>query len=79
MPRQEGINPNLCYRWSKDSLEAGKKRLSGATVREANTGEVTGFKSEIKDLKQAVVELYLRGTHQNAEVPKWQFQLNRSR
>ena len=28
--RHEGINPNLYYRWSKDFLEAGKKRLSGA-------------------------------------------------
>ena len=26
--RREGINPNLYYRWSKDFLEAGKKRLS---------------------------------------------------
>ena len=34
--RREGINPNLYYRWSKDFLEAGKKRLSGDTVREAN-------------------------------------------
>ena len=34
--RQEGINPNLYYRWSKDFLEAGKKRLSGDTAREAN-------------------------------------------
>ena len=42
--RQEGINPNLYYRWSKDFLEAGKKRLSGDTAREANTDEVTGLK-----------------------------------
>ena len=34
--RQEGINSNLYYRWSKDFLEAGKKRLSGDTAREAN-------------------------------------------
>ena len=39
--RREGINPNLYYRWSKDFLEAGKKRLSGDTVREANTSELT--------------------------------------
>lgn len=57
---KEGINPNLYNRWSKDFLEAGKKRLSGDTVREANTDEVSGLKSENKDLKQAVVELYLR-------------------
>ena len=39
---------------------AGKKRLSGDTVREANTYEVTGLKRENGDLKQAVAELYLR-------------------
>ncbi len=59
--RQEGINPNLYYRWSKDFLEAGKKRLSGDTV----PGKLTPMKlpasrRENKDLKQAVAELYLR-------------------
>ena len=58
--RKEGINPNLYYRWSKDFLEPGKMRLSGDTVREANTDEVTGLKRENGDLKQAVAELYLR-------------------
>ncbi len=58
--RREGINANLYYRWSKDFLEAGKKRLSGDTSREANTDEVVGLKRETSDLKQAVAELYLR-------------------
>ena len=58
--RCEGINPNLYCRWSKDFLEAGKNRVSGNTVREANSDQVTGLKSENKDLKQAVAELYLR-------------------
>ena len=58
--RREGINANLYYRWSKDFLEAGKRRLAGDTVREANTDEVVGLKKENKDLKQAVAELYLR-------------------
>ena len=58
--RREGINTNLYYRWSKDFLEAGKKRLAGDTVREANTDEIVGLKRENKDLKQAVAELYLR-------------------
>jgi transposase len=31
--RREGINNNLHYRWSKDFLEAGRKQLSGGTVR----------------------------------------------
>jgi transposase len=58
--RREGINSNLYYRWSKDFLEAGKKRLSGDTTREANSDEVSDLKRENKDLKQAVAELYLR-------------------
>ena len=58
--RWEGINSNLYYRWSKDFLEAGKRRLAGDTVREANTDEVSGLKQENKDLKQAVAKLYLR-------------------
>ena len=56
--RREGINSNLYYRWSKDFPEAGKRRLSGDTVREANTEEVVDLKQENKDLKQAVAELY---------------------
>ncbi len=58
--RREGINANLYYRWSKDFLEAGKRRLAGDTVREANTDEVVGLKKENTHLKQAVAELYLR-------------------
>jgi transposase InsO family protein len=58
--RREGINHNLYYRWSKDFLEAGKRRLSGDTVREASTDEVVHLKKENASLKQAVAELYLR-------------------
>ena len=58
--RREGINNNLYYRWSKDLLEAGRKRLSGDTVREASTDEVVDLKKENANLKQAVAELYLR-------------------
>jgi transposase len=58
--RREGINPNMYYRWSKDFLEAGKKRLEGDIVREANSEEVNGLKSENEQLKQLVAELSLR-------------------
>ena len=44
--RREGIVSNLYYRWSKDFLEAGKKRLSGDTARKATSSEVGGLKSE---------------------------------
>ena len=40
--RREGIAANLYYRWSKEFLEAGKKRLNGDTVREATSDEVKG-------------------------------------
>jgi transposase len=58
--RREGINANLYYRWSKEFLEAGKKRLSGDTVREASSDEVVDLKKENNDLKQVVAELYSR-------------------
>ena len=41
--RREGIATNLYYRWSKDFLEAGKKRLAGDTKREATSNEVADF------------------------------------
>ena len=50
--RREGISPNLYYRWSKEFLEAGKKRLTGDTVREANSGEVSDLRKENDQLKQ---------------------------
>lgn len=57
--RREGIAPALYYRWSKDFIEAGKRRLNGDTVREANTGEVSGLRKENTDLKEVVAELTL--------------------
>ena len=58
--RQEGINPNLYYKWSKEFLEAGKARLTGDTKRQANTGEVKGLRQENDQLKQVVAELLLK-------------------
>ena len=57
--RQEGINPNLYYRWSKDFLEAGKKRLSGDTRREATSGEDKELRTESAALKEALAELLM--------------------
>ncbi len=57
--RREGIAANLYYRWSKDFLEAGKKRLSGDTVREATSGEVKDLRVENGELKEVVAELTL--------------------
>lgn len=58
--RREGIVPNLYYRWSKDFLEADKKRLQGDTIREANGGEVNDLRQENSQLKQLVAELSLK-------------------
>jgi transposase len=58
--RREGIVPNLYYRWSKDFLEAGKKRLKGDTEREANTSEVVQLRQENEHLKQLVAEISLQ-------------------
>lgn len=57
--RKEGINQNLYYRWSKEFLEAGKKRLAGDTAREANSDEVKGLRSEAAQLKEALAETVL--------------------
>ena len=38
--RKEGIYQGIYYKWSKDFMEAGKSRLKGDTLREANTSEV---------------------------------------
>lgn len=54
--RREGIHPNLYYNWSKDFLEAGKKRLSGDIKRDANSAEVFHLKNENSELKQLVAE-----------------------
>jgi transposase len=58
--RREGLNTNIYYKWSKEFLEAGKKRLQGDTVREATTTEVVDLKKENDQLKQLVAELSLK-------------------
>jgi len=57
--RRESIAESLYYNWSKEFLEAGKKRLSGDTARQATSGEVTSLKREARDLKEALAETLL--------------------
>ena len=57
--RKEGINQNLYYRWSKEFLEAGKRRLAGNVVREATTDEVKNLRQETLGLKEVVAELLM--------------------
>lgn len=58
--RRETIHPNLYYKWSKDFLESGKKRLAGDLKRQATTKEVSSLKDENTQLKELVAELSLR-------------------
>ena len=57
--RKEAISQALYYKWSKDFMEAGKRRLNGDTLREANTTEVNDLKRENSTLKELVAELLL--------------------
>jgi transposase len=57
--RKEGIAQNLYYRWSKEFLEAGKKRLAGDTAREATSDEVKTLPAEARQLKEALAEVTL--------------------
>ncbi len=54
--RREGIAQGLYYKWSKDFMEAGKKRLAGDIVRQANTSEVKGLRSEARNMKEVIAE-----------------------
>ncbi len=54
--RREGIAQGFYYSWSKEFLDAGKKRLAGDTARAANTGEVKDLRREARDLKEVVAE-----------------------
>ena len=57
--RKEGINANIYYRWSKDLPEAGKKRLSGDTVREETSDEVNDLRRQSAELKETLAEVVM--------------------
>ena len=57
--RREGIAESLYYSWSKEFLEAGKKRLAGDTARAATSDEVKTLRAEAHDLKEALAEQML--------------------
>ncbi len=57
--RREGIAESLYYSWSKEFLEAGKKRLAGDTARQATSVEVKGLRREMRDMKELVADLTL--------------------
>jgi transposase len=57
--RREGIASSMYYGWSKDFLEAGKKRLAGDTARAATSDEVKDLRREASALKEVVADLTL--------------------
>src|SRR5512146_2484546 len=57
--RREGIAESMYYAWSKEFLEAGKKRLAGDTARAATSGEVKDLRREATALKEVVADLTL--------------------
>jgi transposase len=57
--RRESIHANIYYYWLKDFMEAGKARLQGDTLRDANRGEVKGLKKENEKLKAVLGEMSL--------------------
>ena len=57
--RREGIADSLYYNWSKEFLEAGKKRLAGDTARQATSNEVKSLRAETRGLKEALAEQML--------------------
>src|SRR6187397_1758319 len=54
--RREGIASSMYYGWSKDFLEAGKKRLAGDTARAATSDEVKDLRRQAQELKEVVAE-----------------------
>ena len=57
--RKEGIAQSLYYTWSKEFMEAGKRRLAGDTARAATTDEVKDLRREASALKECVADLTL--------------------
>ena len=58
--RREGIASNMYYSWSKEFLEAGKRRLMGDTKRQVTSGEVISLRKENSQLKELVADLSLK-------------------
>ena len=54
--RREGIAESLYDSWSREFLEAGKRRLAGDTARAASSSEVTDLRREARQLKEVVAE-----------------------
>jgi len=58
--RKYSINESQFYKWNKEFLEAGKKRLAGDVTREATSDEVAELKKENQALKVILADLVVR-------------------
>lgn len=58
--RKHGIQESTFYKWNKEFIEAGKKRLSGDTTRDATSDEVAQLREENRRLKESVADLVIR-------------------
>ena len=58
--RKHDIHQNSYFKWSKDFMEAGKRRLSGDVIREANRDEVNELKRENDEIKKELANLYMK-------------------
>jgi len=63
--RKHDINQNSYFKWSKDFMEAGKRRLSGDIIREANSDEVTELKRQNDELKKELANLYMENINRS--------------
>ena len=54
--RIKGIAQSIYYKWSKEFMEAGERRLAGDTARAASSGEVTSLRRETGELKEVIAE-----------------------
>ncbi len=69
--RREGIASSMSYGWSKEFLEAGKKRLAGDTARAATSDEVKDLRREAQALKEVVADLTLENRLLKKRKRRW--------
>ena len=70
--RREEISPNIYYKWSKEFLDAGRRRLMGDTKREATSPEVKSLRQENSQLKELVADLSLRNQQLKKHRVDWE-------
>ncbi len=75
--RREGVHPTMCYKWSKAFLEAGKRQMTGDTVREAGTDEVNELRKENGGMRVNQAKSLKEPDQENARLGKECFYFTR--